>query len=392
MIQTLSFAEVMIKGLPFVVFMIFEMLMIGLAFKLSNTEIVQDHQSNTSKLKYRFNIESGTILFLAYVVFITFFTFVGIDAGSGGNDALVYKTRFEQANIPLLASLKMQGMEWGYGFLIWLIRSVSSDYKAVLFVTFSFTFFSILYFIKHIKWNAYTVLTYPMILMLVLTQTCLMRNMLSVSIGMLVYVMVYEKKYRKASIFATIAVSIHISSLILFPIIVMCILLDNEKFSIKKLSLFIILDVVLLFILMNVSSSLVNGSKYSVYNSTEGIALGTYSMFLIVLFLGFFRYKNLVARNQFNRTLLITLATGILCIVMQLHYSIAYRMLLFYQPIMFALVSQLMEEYQIFSFRKNGGLFLVYIGLFAYLVLIVYKFLSVGAVAYGLYPYINKLY
>jgi len=391
-IQTLSFSEVMIKGLPFVVFMIFEMLMVGFAFKLSSTETVQDHESNNSILKYRFNLGSGTILFLAYVVFITFFTFIGIDVGSGGNDALVYKTRFEQANIPLLASLKAQGWEWGYGFLIWLIRSVFSDYKAVLFLTFSFTFFSIIYFIKYIKWNIYTVLTYSMILMLVLTQTCLMRNMLSVSIGMFVYVMVYEKKYKKAFIFSTIAVSIHISALILFPIIVMCILLDNNKFSLKKLSFYITLDVVLLFILMSVASSLVSGSKYSVYSSTEGIALGTYSMFLIVLFFGFLRYKNLVARNQFNRTLLITLATGILCIVLQLRYSIAYRMLLFYQPIMFALVSQLLEEYQIFNFRKNGGLFLIYLGFFTYLGIIVYKFLSVGAVSYGLYPYINKLY
>lgn len=392
MIQALPFAEVMIKGLPFVLFMIFEMLMVGLAFKLSKTETVQNHELNASKLKYKFNVASGTILFLAYVVFIIFFTFVGIDAGSGGNDALIYKERFEQANIPLLESLKFQRMEWGYGLFIWLIRAAFSDYKVVLFATFSFTFFSILYFIKHIIWNAYTVLSYSMILILVLTQTCLMRNMLSVSIAMLIYVLLYEKKYRKAFIFATIAVSIHISSLILFPIIIMCILLDNKMFTIKKLSFYIVLDAIFLFILMAVASNFVSGTKYSVYTATQGVAIGTYSMFFIVLFLSFFRYKNLVARNKFNRTLLITLATGTLVVVIQLRYSIAYRMLLFYQPIMFALVSELMEEYKIFSFRKNGALLFIYIGLFTYLAVIVYKFFSFGAVAYGLYPYINRLY
>lgn len=217
----------MIKGLPFVLFMIFEMLMVGLAFKLSKTETVQN-ESNPSILRYKFNLASGTILFLAYVVYIIFFTFVGIDLGSGGKDALVYKNAFEHANLPLLESLKLQRMEWGYGFLIWLIRSAFSDYEVVLFVSFSFSFFAMLYFIKRIRWNIYTVLSYSIILILILTQTCLMRNILSASIGMITYVLLFEKKYKKAFVVATIAVSIHISSLILFPIIIMCILLDNK--------------------------------------------------------------------------------------------------------------------------------------------------------------------
>jgi hypothetical protein len=391
-IQALPFAEVMIKGLPFVLFMIFEMLMVGLAFKLSKTETVQNHELNASKLKYKFNVASGTILFLAYVVFVIFFTFVVIATGSEGNDAIIYKTRFEQANIPLFQSLKLQNNEWGYGFLIWLIRAVFSDYKVVLFTIFSFTFCAMIYFIRQIKWTTYTVLSYSMILVLVVTGMCLIRNIFSVSLGMITYGLLYEKKYKKAFIVATIAVSIHISSLILYPIIIICIILDNEKFSIKKLSFYIILSAIFLFILMGVASSLINGSKYSAYNATEGVAIATYMMFFIVLFLSFLRYENLVARNQFNRTLLIILATGSLCLVMQLRYSIAYRMLLFYIPITFALVSELMEEYKIFSFHKNGGMFVVYLGLFSYVALIVYKFFSVGAVSYGLYPYIFRLY
>lgn len=389
--EALPFVEMLINALPFLIFMLFEMLMVGLAFKLSVAESVESHESNAAKLQYKFNLASGTLLFLAYVVFVIFFTFVGIDAGSGGNDAIIYKERFEHANIPLLQSLRLQQNEWGYGLLIWLLRAITSDYRIVLFAVFSFSFFAMLYFIRHIKWTTYTVLSYSLILILLITGMCLIRNILSVSIGMIVYGLIYEKKYWKAIILATIGVSIHVTSIILYPIIIMCVLLDNKKFSVGKLSLYLLLDATFLFLLMGVASTLVKGSKYAAYDATQGVAAATYLVFVLVLILSFARYKNLVEKNPFNRTLLIILATGLLCLVMQLQYSIAYRMLLFYIPITFALISELMEEYKIFSFHKNGGFFVVYLGLFTYVVLILYKFFSVGAVSYGLYPYIIRL-
>jgi hypothetical protein len=381
-----------IDGSEFAVFIIFEMLMIGWAFKIARTEAVHNIELNTSKFKYKFNATSGFILLLAYLVFIIFLTFIKIDVGVGGNDAIVYKLRFENANIPLFQSLKLQGNEYGYGFLIWVLRRVSSNYKIVLFTIFSVTFCSIIYFVKHIKWTIYTVLSYSMILILVLSGICLIRNILSVSIGMLIYIMLYEKKYIKSFIFAALAVSVHSSAIILFPLIIMCVLLDNQKLSMKRLSVYMMLNVGLIVVLMIVASRFVGATKYSIYSADEGVALATYLMYIVVLFLGFYRYKNLVASNPFNRTLLISLTTGLFCLVLQLKYSIAYRMLLFYQPIMFALVPGLMEEYNIFSFRKNGAYFLINLGLFAYLILILYKFLTAGAISYGLYPYINTFF
>lgn len=327
---------------------------------------------------------------ISYFIFIIFSVFRVIDVGLGGIDALAYKEIFYNAGGNVIESINRQFYEPGYSLIIWFSRTISDDYRVALFIIYTIMFLLIVNFIKQISWSKYTPISIFLLLTIWLSSFNTTRAILALFIGTFVYSLLFKKKYKSAIFIAIIATSIHTAaSVLLLMIAVVMIIKNKSRFSPIKLITLILSISVVFFILVNYLNVFIRGTRYEAYIGwQEGeLALGTFIIVMICITLSFLRINELSQINQYNRILIIILPVSITIIVLQFNYPIFYRMLLFFLPILYVFIPDLIRA---FSIKKRNDLikFPIKLGLFAYLVFRIYSFLTLEINSVGL-PYFN---
>lgn len=376
---------------PFILYLVLMPSFFHLVFKSS--PFCRDRDDRNCG-RYYFNWRCFFITAAAYLYFILFYVFIKIGPeGIGGNDSFVYLTRFQEADGPLLESLFKQDNEPGYGLLIWLIRNFTGNYRVVLLFNYTVIFLCQLYFFRHFYWDKYSFMSYVLLSLVTLTGICILRIVLCIHIALIIFIKIKETKYLQALLLTAIAVSIHLSAVILFPVIVICKLFRNNIYHKKWFWLFYPGAMLLLALVLKISEVIIRNTKYSIYIGDGGPAIASYLIYLLLIICLMFRISGMAERNRDVMMWLTVLSTAFFVCLIQFKYGIAYRMLLFYEPVVMLLITFLMREYSAFRYvnRDNLG-FLIHIGLTLILGIRLIGFFGKSVYAYGLYPYHNILF
>lgn len=182
------------------------------------------------------------------------------------------------------------------------------------------------------------------------------------------------------------------ASLILFPLIGVCILFKKkETISLKKMIFLLIVLIVIALIGLSLAGSFISESRYNAYNYSEKeMATSTYLMIVFISGVSIKKYKELKALNPIYDVFIKVLPFGLIVLPLQLYYSIFYRCLLFFLPMIFGLIPGLIEVYG-HKTRRNFAfnLFIQYTLYFylIYKVLLFFYLISNNGI-----PYVNQLF
>lgn len=302
-------------------------------------------KNDRDALKHTVNLDRRMVC-IAGMIFVIFASFRKIYPHT---DIYAYNVYFNNAEgIPLSTYLDISIFEPIYTIIIWLFRQVTSDFRIVLIFVYSSIFLLHIYLLKYISWNKYKFGCIAIIFISMFSSLYLMRNYISVSICYVSVIMCYKKKYTKACIFASLAITFHNAALILFPMIVFNYLFD-KKDKIRKTSLlfFITLCIIGTVALSTVFENfMAHSDKYFVYSQRDShIAWGVYTCLAIVLIFSFIDLSKLTEISDFNKTLIISTCANTIVIPLQAQFSIMYRMNLYFIPFHFILLMELSGIY-----------------------------------------------
>ena len=376
------------EKIPYLVILILLSLTIFFVKKFFVTKNVTLDSLPTS---FKYNYIGKIWLFIIYIIYTFFTVFRVIDVGIGGIDAYVYKLYFLGAKTSWIEAIEYQNYEVGYATIIWLFRLLTDDYRFVLFFLYTFMFIVLVVFVRYITFNMYTFLSIFLLLALIINSFNTLRVIIAVFIGMVVYIQLFKSKYLNSILLSIVAISIHISALILFPIISVHFIINKRKnISFKKLIFYVCSLSIITVVLMWLAKPIIMNSNYHIYNNEGGIALQTYIMILILFLLSVLKYKQMVNINKFNKTLITILPIGLIILPLQMEYSILYRMVLYFLPIIYSLIPPLIRSLSITSIKKIHYFF-IKLGLVLYLILKIIIFFTVEVKSAGL-PYINMFF
>ncbi|MFC4025133.1 EpsG family protein [Oceanobacillus longus] len=328
-------------------------------------------------------------IIISYLIFTSFSVFRVIEFGLGGNDAHNYKLIFNNANGNVIESLSIQPYEPGYALIIWLSRAISEDYRVALFIIYSIMFIFLINFIKYISWSKYVPISIFLLLTMWLSSFNTLRVILAIFIGTYVYSLLFKKKYNYALLVAIIATTIHTAAIVLFPVIAIVKIIENRaKFRPSKLIFFIIILSGIFLLSINIIEVFISGTSYELYiEYKEGaVALGTYIVIIISFVLSLIKFNDLVEINPYNKILVVILPIGLSLYVLQANFSIVYRMVLFFLPILYVLIPDLIRTFRINRTKELIKL-PIKIGLFSYLIYRIYSFWAIEIDSVGV-PYI----
>lgn len=365
-------------------------LFISLIFILSHSRTTKAvGQENSSNFHYsRLSI---FLLFIGYIAYITFSVFRKIEFGCGGVDAYSYKRIFESAVGQSFWSFNSSRKEEIlYNFITWTISRFTSDFKIVLFFMHSISYICFARSYKYIvfKNNRITNFLYTFVILgWLFTMFNTIRFGVALSLSLLVYSNVINGKYKPAIIELIITCMIHTSAVILFPPLLLCTYYKhNNKTKRFRSIIIVILAMIAEIVLIPLLSGIMQSSSYRFYGATNGIATGTYFVLIVSIILMMIsgRSKNDYLLNH-NFVFLIC---ALLCIPIQIKYSIAYRMVILFMPIIYKNFVDLTYSYKI---ENRNSMFIkaaIYLFAISYFLYRAYTLYTVDFVGDGLYPYI----
>ena len=125
------------------------------------------------------------------------------------------------------------------------------------------------------------------------------------------------------------------------------------------------------------------GTEKSVYVGQSSIAWSMDFAIIVFSVLGFVKMKQLKQLSRFNEILIIALPVGIICIPLQFNISVMYRMLLFFHPIILALIPSIIKCYKENSTKMVSCM--VSLLSYGYLIIQINSFCTEGVALLGEY-------
>jgi hypothetical protein len=330
-------------------------------------------------------------LFFLFIVF-TVFRLIE-NNGIGGMDAFVYKMRFENADGPLIQSLILQSNEPLYGLLVWIVRNITSEFRCFLIIFYTIIFFIQIKLLSKINITGIVILAYLSIFFTsILLSFCLMRNVLSIFFALLAYIYLDKKDYKVSFLVITMAVLIHFSAVICYPVWVACYFFDKNKIKLRKIFSFFLFILLLCFFLRLILPTIfiMIDAKYAVYLNSTGLASSTFISRFFILLLAVWKWKKLIYHNQMNRIMFVVLLFNFLVLPLQAVLPIVYRMLSMADPAVFFLICELFAVCTLTKKNYVVNLF-IRLSLIGYLLLNIFMFVSKSMPSYGLEYYSNIL-
>lgn len=334
-------------------------------------------------------IYSFFFLIAGYVIYIMFTVFRTIKIGVGGVDSIAYKTIFLSAyNRRYLDFLLSTKEEFGFKTIIWIIRLFTDDYRYVLLLFHTIAYIGMCYFIKNINNDRETLLVYIFTFLncsYLLYMINILRSGLVVILCADVIILLLKKDYIKAIFLLFFCITIHISAVILIPVVVWLLIKKYCKHA--DINRFIVLVIIMEEIALILLKRIIGSSAYYIYTNSEGISLRTYIIALLIILIISWQKKentNIESENDILKFIFI-------CIPIQMQYSIAYRMTIIFSPLLYLCMYKLFENNKIFKglrFKAKSILAWSFV-LFYFL----YKCYSIFYIEFvNVYPYTNDIF
>ena len=285
--------------------------------------------------------------------------------------------------------LSVQYYERGYAVFVWFIRQFTSDYRVLLLIVHSFIYISTVNLLKNFKYNMYTFIPVLALIFLAIYSINTVRIIVALSIFYWVYDMLIKDKVLIAFILALLAVTVHISALIIFPVGMVYLCKKHIKlFNLKKLWILIGAIMLLSFVGISLIKSLIEGSKYVIYAGEGSIAIPTYVMFSTICFLTYHYYDELEAKDDHVVELLIyTLPIGLIILPLQFKYAILYRMLFYIHPILYGLMPYILEVNNQIRMQNKKEFWAVRILIFTFVAYRIFSFFTAEIIDLGTFPF-----
>ncbi len=290
----------------------------------------------------------GILVFAAYLIYIIFAVSKSFMPGKGAKDAYAYYVNFTGADCTLKHFMtEVSTFEPGYSFAVWIVRQLTSEYRFMLWIWHTLTFILIVGFYKKVYLKTNYLFPVFIGLMILMSQFNTLRMSISISIALFSLFAMYKKSWIKAGIIILCAASFHVSAVIMFPVFMVVFIVSHWN-GYKKSLLFtlICLGIILTIAMFGIINRLALGTDKSVYVGESSVAWGMDLAIIVFSMLGLVKMKQLKQLSKFNEILILALPVGIICIPLQLNISVMYRMLLFFHPIMLALIPSIIKCYK----------------------------------------------
>lgn len=346
--------------------------------------------------KRRFNSTSKFVLTVLFIIYIIFSAYREIDAGIGGIDAPFYKAEFEQMpNLSLLSYIASSREEAAYTLLIWVVRRFTCDFKYVLIIVHSIVFVCFTIFIKNTYQKEHDIKNILYIFVqlgTLFTMFCLIRQGIAIGLCLIYFNKIEQKEYKNAAIFLVLAILFHNSAIILIPSLYLSWYMSRNKIvNVKSFIPIILFLMVGEYCLTGLMIKIFSNTAYSVYDNSAGIALGTY--LIIIICLAFTVLLNRKSEQSFSIDCYqLILMTSLLCIPIQLVYSIAYRMVLIYIPVVYVVLNNATHNYNLKLKDDKVSHFLLIILAYAYYIYRGFTIYSSDLPSAGLETYKSLLF
>lgn len=327
------------------------------------------------------------LVFLAYLIYIVFAVSKSVEFGVGANDAYAYYLNFTRADCTLKYFMtEVTICEPGYSFVVWIVRKVTSDYRFMLWIWHTLTFILMVGFYKKVYLKTNYLFPVFVGLILLMSQFNTLRMSISIAIALYSLFAMYKKNWIKTAIIILCATSIHLSALIMVPVFMVVFIVSNRN-NYKKSLLFALigLGIILTIAMFGIINRFALGTAKSVYVGQSSIAWGMDFAIIVFSVLGFVKMKQLKQLSKFNEILILALPVGLICIPLQFNISVMYRMLLFFGPIILALIPSIIKCYKESSTKMVS--YMVSLLSYGYLISQIYSFCTEGVVLLGKYVF-----
>lgn len=321
----------------------------------------------------------------AYFVYIFISTFRLINTDYTNGDAYSYKWIFDNANMSYRNFLVFRREEFGYKTIVWIVRNFTDDYKVMLFIFHTFIYWCTVYFVKKMKpKKQVNVIVYFLCIFLVVGNLFhafnLLRSSIAVSCSYVLIISLQEQKIKKAWLFFILGMLFHNSMIIMsLPIVAYMVVLHKYNRSNRMIIVgcIVIVEFVCMTFLSNYMFAI-----YSIYNNSQGLAIGAY---VAILFLLYYFMKKGNTLNDDERIANMILEFSLCCVPINFFYSIAYRMVLLFMPLVYSSIMKLTSEDLFISnlsirFQKKHAVILMI--LIAYLLYETYQMVSIDEITW----------
>ena len=344
----------------------------------------KDYSIENKQRKFVISTEA-VLVFLAYLIYIVFAVSKSFMPGKGANDAYAYYLNFTRAGCSLKYFMtEVTTFEPGYSLIVWIVRQVTSEYRFMLWIWHTLSFILIVGFYKKVYLKTNYLFSVFVGLMSLMSQFNTLRMSISVSIALYSLISMYEKRWIKALIIILCAVSMHITALIMLPVLMVVFVTYNRNNYKKSLVVILIaLGIILAVGMLGLINRIALGTAKSVYVGQSSIAWGTDLAIIVFSILCFAKFRQLKQLAGINEIFMVALPVGIICIPFQWNMSMMYRMLLYFLPVIFALIPSVVKCYNGVGESKIKSIAVVVIS-YGYLFSQIFSFITEGVV------YLNK--
>lgn len=286
-------------------------------------------------------------LFIAGLIYVFFAVYrdVTVDRTL---DAYVYYNIFLRADLDFSAFLAVSNVEIGYSFLVWVIKHIFDSNLVVLLIGHSVVYISYVYFWEKVSIQKYRLLVVLLICLDFFSAYYIYRNIISVALALVMMVKLSEKKYKSAIVFLAFAISVHYSALIMCCVVVFNIILDKRETLSKSKIVFYTLAAVVSTVasLGFLERFMLESDKYSTYDNTGNLPVGTLICVIIVVLFSLVKLKVMIEKYPITRTLFLSLCLVFIIIPLEMQFAIMYRMLLFFLPVLYIMLMYLQDIYK----------------------------------------------
>lgn len=302
----------------------------------------------------------------------------------GGLDAPAYKEIYEYSGVGFEESLTLQFYERGYSVLVWFFSRYVGGYEIFQVFIYACMFLMFHYYSTKLNKSYYSLFSLILLIFFIVNSFNTLRVIFAVFLAISVLFFLSDKKYLASLALFLLSFSIHMSSFVVFLFVFFNWLYNRLGFQFYIVVLFcsIFLSGFLAVFVMPV---IIEDSRLVAYANQVGeISYGTITAVFVFIALILLRYEEVLSLNRYNRSMLISLSTFYIVVPIFYFYPIAYRLFLFYLPILFFLIPSILKVYSPLEFRsiKFLPLWLIVIG---YIFSRIYIFYTVEICSAGVF-------
>lgn len=324
------------------------------------------------------------ILAIAFSILAISLRTIGLVDGInfGGLDAPAYKEIYGNSGVGFKESINLQFYEKGYSVLVWLFSRYVGGYEIFQVFIYSYIFLVLYYYTLRLNRSYYSFLSLMLLMFLVVNSFNTLRVVFAVFVSLPILFLLSDRRYYSSLILFLFSLSLHVSSVVVFLFIFFHWL--YSRFGFQVYSFFLISSIsASVFLTLFFIPFLIGDGRLVAYAGQAGdISYGTIISVTVFLLLVSLRWNELHGLNRYNKAMVLFLCTFYIVVPVFYFYPIAYRLFLFYLPILYFLIPSVLVVYSPFKLR-NIKFLPLWFAVIGYVFSRVYKFYSIEIYSAG---------